>query len=256
MARRKLDSLLTPAVILRTIPHGESDLLVFFLTPDRGRLKGIAKGARRSRKRFVNCLDVLSHVRFECSSRRTGEFHLIQSGKLVNGFPGLRTGFSTLSYASGMVELVEVLFPAGVSDPEVFELLAGSLGRLSSGRDRDSARVVFEFRAMALGGFAIDFEACSVCGRAYRNEGRAVFTCESGGIACLGCRSETARRPGLDPETVRVVKRLQAGPWQSVKEVEVPEEMIAELLPVLRLHRDYRLERELRTFRYIDSGGS
>ncbi len=242
---------LSPAVILRTIPYGESDLLVFFFTPGKGRLKGIAKGARRSRKRFVNCLDVFSLVRLEFTTRRTGEFHLIQSGKLVNGFPGLRKDFATLSHASYMVELTEVLFPAGVSDPDVFELLAGSLDRLSAGSGRDSTCMVFELRAMALGGFGLDFEACSVCGRAYRNEGRAVFTCESGGVACLGCRSETAQRPGIGPETVRVIRRVQSGPWEALQEVKVPEEIIAELRPVLRIHREYRLERELRTARYI-----
>lgn len=242
---------LFPAVILRTIPYGESDLLVFFLTPGRGRLKGIAKGASRSRKRFVNCLDVFSLVRLECTTRRTGEFHLIQSGKLVDGFPGLRKDFASLSHASFMVELAEVLFPPGVSEPEVFELLAGSLGRLSAGGDLDSTCVVFEMRAMALGGFGLQFEACSVCGRAYRNQGRAVFTCESGGVACMGCRSETARQPGMSPETVRVFRRVQAGPWESLQGVELSAEIVAELRPVLRLHREYRLERELRTARYI-----
>ncbi|MFO7785726.1 MAG: DNA repair protein RecO [Thermodesulfobacteriota bacterium] len=242
---------LSPAVILKAIPYGESDLLVFFFTPGSGRLKGIAKGARRSRKRFVNCLDVFSLVRLEFSTRRTGEFHLIQSGKLVNGFPGIRRDFATLSYASYMVELTEVLFPAGVSDPEVFDLLSGSLDRLSAGKERDSAWAVFEMRAMALGGFGLDFEACSVCGRAYTNEGRAVFMCESGGVACLGCRSETAHRPGLSPETVRAIRRVQAGPWEAVQGVEVSTEIVAELRPVLRLHREYRLERELRTARYI-----
>jgi DNA repair protein RecO (recombination protein O) len=245
---------LSPAVILRTTPLGESDLLVFFLTPLGGRLKGIAKGARRSRRRFVNCLDAFSLVRLEFAARRTGEFHLIQSGRLINGFPGLRKDFASLSYASYMVELVEVLFPAAVSEPRVFDLLVASLEGLSAGRDRESAGVVFEVRAMMMGGFGLGFDACSVCGRAYRNEGRAVFVCESGGIACLACHSETAVRPGLSPETVRVIRRIQAGPWESVVGLEVQDEVLSEIRPVLRLHREYRLEKELRTARYVHPG--
>jgi DNA repair protein RecO (recombination protein O) len=243
---------LSPAIILRTVPYGESDLLVFFFTASRGRLKGIAKGARRSRKRFVNCLDVFSLVRLEYASRRTGEFHLLQSGKLIQGFPGIRREFATLSRASFMVELAELLFPAGVSEPEVFELLGGSLERISRGGDPESACLVYEIRAMALGGFALGLSACSVCGRAYRNEGRAVFACESGGIACLGCRSESTRRPGLSPEAVRIVQQAQAGPWEAIRGLDVPGEVAAELRPVMRLHREHRLERQLRTARYID----
>jgi DNA repair protein RecO (recombination protein O) len=243
---------LSPAIILRTVPYGESDLLVFFFTASRGRLKGIAKGARRSRKRFVNCLDVFSLVRLEYASRRTGEFHLLQSGKLIQGFPGIRREFATLSRASFMVVLAELLFPAGVSEPEVFELLGGSLERISRGGDPESACLVYEIRAMALGGFALGLSACSVCGRAYRNEGRAVFACESGGIACLGCRSESTRRPGLSPEAVRIVQQAQAGPWEAIRGLDVPGEVAAELRPVMRLHREHRLERQLRTARYID----
>ncbi len=243
---------LSPAIVLRTIPYGESDLLVFFLTPDRGRLKGVAKGAQRSRKRFVNSLEVFSLVRLEFAARRTGEFLLLQSGKLVQGYAGLRRDFATLSYASYLAELAEVLLPAGVSEPEIFELLCGSLERLSQGQDRDSARLVFEIRAMALGGFALGLSACSVCGRVYRNEGRAVFACGSGGIACLGCRSESGQRPGLSPEAVRILQQVQAGPWKAVQALEVPPEIAAELRPVMRLHRTRRLERELKTARYIE----
>jgi DNA repair protein RecO (recombination protein O) len=247
-----METELSPAIILKTVPCGESDLLVFFLTPERGRLKGIAKGARRSRKRFVNCLDVFSMARLEYASRRTGEFHLLQSGKLIQGFPGLRRDFATLSRAAYMVELAELLFPAGVTEPALFELLEGSLARLSGGGDGDSACLVYEMRVMALGGFALDLRACSVCGRAYRNEGRAVFACESGGIACLRCRSESAHRPGLSPEAVRMVIRAQSGPWEAIRGLEVPPGVAAELRPVLRLHRERRLERELRTARYLE----
>ncbi len=243
---------LSSALILRTIPYGESDLLVFFLTSERGRLKGIAKGAQRSRKRFVNCLDVFSLVRLEYASRRSGEFLLLHSGKLLNAYPGLRKDFATLSYASYMVELAEVLFPAGVSEPEMFALLSGSLERLSQGEDRDAACLVFEIRAMALGGFALNLSACSVCGRQYRYEGRAVFVCEAGGIACLGCRSESAHRPGLSPEAVRIIKQVQEGTWPAVQEVGVSPELAAELRPVIRAHREQRLERDLRTARYIE----
>ena len=247
-----METHLSPAIVLKTIPYGESDLLVFFFTPDHGRLKGIAKGAQRSRKRFVNCLDVFSFVRLEFSPRRTGEFHLLQSGRLMDGFPGLRRDFAILSYASFMVELTEVLFPAGVVEPEMFESLRGSLERLGRGGAGEEAVIVFEIRAMALGGFGIDFETCSICKRPYRNEGRAVFLCEAGGIACLGCRSESALRPGIGPEAARLIRRVQAGPWEVVREEKVTEEMAGEIRPVLRMHRNRRLERELRTSRFLE----
>jgi DNA repair protein RecO (recombination protein O) len=244
---------LSQAIVLKTIPLGESDLLVFFLTPGKGRLKGVAKGAQKSKKRFVNCLDVFSLVRLEYSPRRTGDFYLLQSGKLENAFGGIRRDFKAMSAASFMLELTEILFPWGVADPEAFELLRGSLGRLSEAGDSETAVMVFEIRAMALGGFGIHLEACTCCGRAYLNEGRAVFDQEAGGIACLGCRQESARMPGLSPETARVIRAIQAGPWEAVCDTALGEDLKEELRPVLRLHRNQRLERELKTARYVYS---
>lgn len=240
------------AIILKTIPLGESDLLVHFYTPERGRIKGVAKGARRSRRRFVNCLDVFSRVRIEYTSRRTGDLFLLESGKLEEAFPGIRAGFQAMSRASFMVELTEILFPWGVADAEMFALLQGSLERLSRSGNLEDTVMAFELRAMALGGFAIRLEACSVCGRAYRGEGRAVFDPEAGGLACLGCRSESTLYPGLSPETTRVMRRVQAGPWHDIRDVGFGAAVAGELRPVLRLHRDRRLERELRTARYLE----
>ena len=60
------------SIIMRTKEFGETDLLVTFFTPDNGRLKGIAKGARKSRKRFANCLDVLCLTELEYSLKREG----------------------------------------------------------------------------------------------------------------------------------------------------------------------------------------
>ena len=48
----------TEAIVLRCLDYGESDRIVTFYTRDYGKLRGIAKGARRSRKRFANALEL------------------------------------------------------------------------------------------------------------------------------------------------------------------------------------------------------
>ena len=55
-----MDIIKSMSIIMRVKDFGESDLLITFFTPDEGKIKGIAKGARRSRARFVNCLDIFS----------------------------------------------------------------------------------------------------------------------------------------------------------------------------------------------------
>ena len=52
----------TPAIVLRSTPYGESDQIVTLYTLDFGKMKGIAKGAKRSRKRFANTLGICSYI--------------------------------------------------------------------------------------------------------------------------------------------------------------------------------------------------
>ena len=237
---------------MRTREFGETDLLVTFFTADKGRLRGVAKGARKSRKRFVNCLDIFSLVKLEYELRRRGDLYFLHSGKLIDAYPGLRSDFGTLSKASFMIELTEILFPWEVVDREIFELLKGSFHLLDKGESMDLVPVMFEVRAMTLGGYRINFERCHICGRPYRGEGRAVYRREKGRIACLKCQQESAICTGLNPETVNIIKLMQSKPLGTLKELKLTDEILKELKPVLRLHREYHLGQRPKTAVYLE----
>ena len=231
---------------------GESDLLVTFFTPHKGQLKGVAKGAVKSRKRFVNALDLFSLVSLEYAPRRQGNLCLIESGKLLDAYPGLRADFSCLSKASFMIELVEILFPPGVAEPKIFELLTQSLDSLSQGQKSDLIPLLFELKAMSLGGYRIDTARCSKCGRSYQGEGVALFMREKGGITCLKCGQPSMVSPTLTPASVKAIETMRDKPFQEAMVLNLSEETMKEVKAVLKLHREYRLEQRLRTSKYVE----
>lgn len=237
---------------MRVKEFGESDLLVTFFTPDRGRLKGVAKGARRSRKRFVNCLDIFSLVNLEYDPKRKGDLCFIHSGKLIEAYSGLRKDFAALSGASYVVELTEILFPWALPDRDIFEVLKRTFHLLASGERTDLIAVLFELIAMSRGGYGINLEKCCVCGRIYKGEGDAVFRPEKGGIACLKCQQITALTPKISPNTVDVIRRMQSKSIAGIEERRITyEETLMELKPVLKLHREYHLGRNIKTSSYL-----
>jgi len=238
---------LSPAIILRINEIGESDLIVTFFSADRGRLRGIAKGARRSRRRFVNCLDHFCLSTLEYTEKPGRDLCFLQSGKLLENFPSLRSDYTLLSLASYLVELTEILFPLRVADSGMFELLKKSLGVLQEGKEKPALRVLFEARAMTLGGYGIQLHACCVCKRSYKGEGRAVFKCDKGGIACLKCARETAKTPGMNPLSVRTLDRFQSGWWPEHESFDLDEKVVQELRPVLTRHIEYRIGKRLKT---------
>jgi len=237
---------------MRTWEFSETDLLVSFFTFDKGRLKGVAKGARKSRKRFANCLDLLSLVKLEYELKRGRELYFLHSGKLVHAFPGIRSDFSSLSLASYMIELTDILFPVGVVAKRMFELLNGSFSALNEDNNTDQLRILFESKAMALGGYGIDLSRCCHCGRLYKEEGRAVFKRTKGGIACLKCEEESKRFSGLGPATVKTLRMIQSTPWDKAQALGLNNEMVREIKPVLKLHIEYRTGQKLNTAQYLD----
>jgi DNA repair protein RecO (recombination protein O) len=241
----------SPSIILRTREVGESDLIVTFLTADRGRLRGIAKGARRSRKRFVNCLDLFSLSRLEYSVKPGYDLYFLHSGKLLENFSSLRSDYALLSLAGYMVEMTEMLFPIGVPDSNMFKLLTKVFNALHEGFSGAGVRTLFEARAMALGGFRIQLDKCCLCGRAYQGEGRAVFQPDKGGIACLKCVRERAGSPGLGPISVAFLEGLQSGWWPEQESLDPGGNVLQELQPVLKQHIAYRIGKRLKSSAYL-----
>lgn len=239
-------------IIMRVKEFGESNLLVTFFTSDMGRLKGVANHARRSRKRFANCLDLFCLADLEYGLKRRGELYLLNSCKLVHAFPGLRSDFYSLSLASYMVELSEILFPLNVVDNNMFELLKTSFKALNEGRRDEVLRIAFEAKAMALGGYGINLERCCICGRPYTGNGRAIFMRNKGGIACLNCEKETDFSPGVEPETVKRLRTIQSKSLSDVGNISLTEEEIRELKPVLKLHMEYRIGKRLKCAKYLE----
>ena len=243
---------ISEAIVMRVKEFGESDLLITFFTRERGLVRGVAKGGRRSCKRFVNCLDLFTLVKLEYGLSREGALPLLQSGRLINGFPNLRGDFSAISMASFMVEITEILYPQGVVEEKAFHLLKEAFAGLSAGVKTPVMALLFLARSLALSGFGIDTKKCCFCGRAYQGEGRAVFVPQKGGIACLHCRKPSSRNPVLTPNSTRVLEMIQTKDLGDVSGVMVPDQVVEELRPVMKLHREYHLERPLKTAKYID----
>jgi DNA repair protein RecO (recombination protein O) len=151
-----------------------------------------------------------------------------------------------------MIELTELLFPTGVSEPRMFDFLKDALNALSEGECSTRIPLAFELRALALGGYRINLERCCRCGRTYKGQGLAVFIPERGAMACLKCRQPSAIHPSMGAETVKALARLQTGSLCDSTPQGLPETVLHEISGILKLHREYRLEQKLRTTKYIE----
>ena len=111
---------ISQAIILHHTDYGEADRIVTFLTPDHGRLKGFARAARKSRKRFGAALEPFAEVQLHWVARSSGDLISLRDAELVSLHTGLRRDLETLMLAGYGCELTEALFDESGTGVEVF----------------------------------------------------------------------------------------------------------------------------------------
>ncbi len=114
----------TRGIVLSIAPHAESDKLVTFYSPDTGLVTGIAKGAKRSKHRFVNKLEEFTLLSILYRPSRTGGLLFLSEAGLDNAFLSLRSEYPRYTTAMFVAELVLRFTREHDPDPEIFTLLS------------------------------------------------------------------------------------------------------------------------------------
>src|SRR4029453_5338216 len=98
-------------VVLRTTPLRESDLLVVLYTDTYGRVSAVARGARRSQRRFAGALSVLVLGRYRVGRRGERDLWTLEAGEVEREWTQLASDVVAVAHASYVVELVGALVP-------------------------------------------------------------------------------------------------------------------------------------------------
>jgi DNA repair protein RecO (recombination protein O) len=177
---------LSQAIILHHSAYGEADRIVTFLTPDHGRIKGFARAARKSRKRFGAALEPFAEVQLHWLARGSGDLVSLRDADLVKLRSGLRRDLETLTLAGYGCELTEVLFDDSGIGVEVFQLLQAFLDHLDIHGYSVEARLLLEVRMLSLAGYMPHLQHCADCFGPLPN-GPVSFSAAADGSLCPGC---------------------------------------------------------------------
>ncbi|TYO96395.1 DNA replication and repair protein RecO [Geothermobacter ehrlichii] len=185
----------TDAIILRHTDYGEADRIVSFFTPDDGLVKGFARGARKSRRRFGAAFEPFSLVRLVWRPRPGSALVSLREAELVSLRAGLRNDLKAMALAGYACELVEMLFGEGGCHPEVFRLLDTLLAQLERNGARAEYRLLLELRLLRLSGHEPHLLHCAVCGGSLPDDAR--FSARHDGSLCSACAVPGARPVAL-----------------------------------------------------------
>jgi len=242
----------TDAIVLRSLAYGESDLIMTFFTAGFGKLKGIAKGARRSKKRFVNALDLFCRSDVVFSRKGTEGLALIDSCDVREHYPGIREDLERTLVATYFVDLVDQFSSEGKRDSELFRELQDFLGIVGSGNSSETMIRIFELRLLKRAGYEPVLDHCLACKTQIHTIPTLMFSVKEGGIFCAQCAPGRSENFKASCGTIRTLLLGKEMDLPKIRQLMVTAKTESESRAILAGFIRHLLGKELNSFRMLN----
>jgi DNA repair protein RecO (recombination protein O) len=252
----------TEALVLRAVDFGESDCIVHLLTPALGRLPAIAKGARRSRRRFPGTLDLMNRLAVQIERRKPSALAQLEGARLLRTFEGIRGDAGRFALACYLLELLDRLAPEGGSPADLGRLFRFALEALAwtdEGVPDTRMRMLLELRALAALGLRPELRGCVRCGRGIepRTAGEAArvrFVIAEGGPVCAVCAEAAPPAAALPVHlgTLRALDQAVRFPLDHTGRIALGTEALAEAAHLVTRFLGFHVGVELHSRRILE----
>ena len=243
----------TECIVLQTRDFGESDRIVTLYSPDRGLLTAIAKGAKRSQKRFVNKLEECSHLDISYCPAKHNRLHFLEEAELKEAFLFLRTDWRR--YSTAMLACESVLRFTREHDPDrrIFSLLHWVLHSLQHASSPLPGLVFFLLHLLDACGYRPELDCCATCSRSPKNNREGTFFLQPGGtLICNRCsRNAQLSRFSLSLQSLRFLHTAQRMTSGQMHRLQMPEPVVSECLSVLYHYSKYLLQCDIQSWKFV-----
>ena len=244
----------TNAIVIRSTNYGESDKIVTFFTRDFGKLKGIAKGARRSRKRFQNALGLFSHLRLMFFDKGGMGLVRAESCDILHSFPRIREDLKKIVYGNYYLELANEMAGEREGNREVFELLLSFLSDLEEMDPQEEQLRLFEIRMLSLFGYQPNMGRCNLCKRDWEDLKEipgVFFSLEKGALVCEKCSTVWNNLIPFSLGTARLIEKVAQMELPKIQRLKFTQQSLSESREILPRFISYQLGKELKSLKTL-----
>ncbi|WP_457573545.1 DNA repair protein RecO [Desulfolithobacter sp.] len=243
----------TSGIVLQIRDHGESDKLVTFYSPDLGRATGIAKGAKRSKRRFVNKLEPFTRLSILYRPPRSSSLVFLAGAELDNAYLSLRRQYSRFVAATLIAELILCFTREEDGDPATFRLLAWALGALDRGQPPLQTATLFHLRLLGIAGYRPVLDRCSICNREVSPDVIFSLPPSSGLLICHTCRNEPATSNfTLSTQTLKFLHNAQVLDLDRLDRLRMSHQATLESLNILYRYTQHLLQQDIHSYRFLN----
>jgi DNA repair protein RecO (recombination protein O) len=241
------------ALVLRVIEFSETSSIVTLFTREFGKIRAIAKGARRPKGPFESALDLLALCRIVFLRKSSDALDLLTEAKLERRFRPPGGNLSNLYAAYYVAELLNELTDDYDPHPELFDVADETLAALRTSSTAALALLRFELTALRVLGHLPSFETCVECGTAVEASGRVAFSQAAGGVLCKSCRVGQKQVISISAGVLRTLVELAAAQGEAWRRLEIDRRTYGELRAIMNHYWAHLLGHQPRMHRYLGS---
>jgi DNA repair protein RecO (recombination protein O) len=251
----------TSGIVLRRTDFGEADRLLTVLTPERGKLRLVAKGARKPSSRKSGHVELFAHSQMLVAVGR--ELDIITQAETIEPHAGLRRDLLRTTYAYYLAELVDAFLAEHDENRPMFELLQDSLGRLATegsdegqGGEGDLEAALglvaryFELRLLSLAGYQPQLFSCVRCGKPLEAEVNYMSAAD-GGVLCRDDGYDRVGSVELSVNALKVLRFLQTRDWDTCRLLRLSAASRQEVEREMIAYITYHLERQVKSVDFM-----
>jgi DNA repair protein RecO (recombination protein O) len=236
------------ALILRTYPFHEADLLVTLFTRAEGKVRGVAKSAKRSKRRFGGALEPLTHVIAHWEEKEKQELARLDSCEIIASPLATEVTYPRVVALSYVAEVMDQLLPDREPADDVFRLALSVVRRLQ-GDSLWMPLTYFDLWIVRLIGLLPDLGHCTTCGTIL-NGHRAYFHALADGLLCA--RDKRLASSEISAESRTTAAEMFRAPLESFSGTVWPRQRAADLRKFLAQRIQRHIEKNLVTAAMLD----
>ncbi len=226
----------TEAVVLKSIPYGEADLVVTYLTKNYGLLNLFAKSPRKIKSRFGSSLEPLTYSKISFIGRQDNLQKIVQSD-IIHSFQTIRDNYRLFLRIAETLRFLIQLLPKRESNNEIFYLLINTLLYLEKNIKPENYIFFFKVRVLSILGYLPDFKNCGVCRKKLKEE----FYYSSGFIICKKCSSSyhhlsSALPIPISPGAIKLLNEISTWRLNFLERVRISNNLLEEMEKFLQSH--------------------
>lgn len=237
------------ALVLKNMPLGEADLLVTLFSREAGKLRAVAKGARRSTAKLVGHLEPLTLTRLALSRGRT--LDVINQAETLDNFTPLKTSLTAITRGLQVAELVDGFGSEASANEPLYDLARSTLESIGESPENELPLLHFQLHLLGVSGLMPELLNCVECRRAIEPD-RHRYSADGGGVYCPDCSPDHAALRPLSLRALKVLRLLARTDASNLPSLTLDGTLTQELRAILTGTLQYWLDKEIRTNSFLN----